>query len=256
LAPIGRRFECDGIHNYLSACFNATYAGEQASARTQANTVAKDQGHRLPARSTITRTTMPARIVTSTFRYKRPPRKRKALPLEGPAVVTKRRALPSVGKHKPELDVPPPANDDQKSAIVTVKRVRRRTRHDAGGAPAARRCRRHAVPRDRAPRQAVTNFRSGTGDPTATTRCPPPPKRWASRSPRFPSWFLRITCERCGKDRMVNESHASWRGRAVRDILKRMRHDGCGELPGRAELLTDIEGASSQPVRRIVLIDG
>jgi hypothetical protein len=65
---------------------------------------------------------MPSRIVTSTFRYKRPPRKRKALPLEGPAVVTKRRALPSVGKHKPELDVPPPANDDQKSAIVTVKR--------------------------------------------------------------------------------------------------------------------------------------
>jgi hypothetical protein len=26
----------------------------------------------------------------------------------------------------------------------------------------------------------------------------------------FPSWFLRITCDRCGKDRMVNESHAPW----------------------------------------------
>jgi hypothetical protein len=25
----------------------------------------------------------------------------------------------------------------------------------------------------------------------------------------FPSWFLRITCDRCGKDRMVNESHAA-----------------------------------------------
>ena len=30
---------------------------------------------------------MPSRIVTSTYRYKRPPRKRKAVPLEGPAIV-------------------------------------------------------------------------------------------------------------------------------------------------------------------------
>jgi hypothetical protein len=27
----------------------------------------------------------------------------------------------------------------------------------------------------------------------------------------------------------------------IRDILKRMRHDGCGGRPGRAELLTGIE---------------
>jgi hypothetical protein len=71
----------------------------------------------------------------------------------------------------------------------------------------------------------------------------------------FPSWFLRITCDRCGKDRIVNESHAPWRDRALRDIIKRMRHDGCGGLPGRAELLTGIEGASSRPVRKIVLSD-
>jgi hypothetical protein len=50
----------------------------------------------------------------------------------------------------------------------------------------------------------------------------------------FPSWFLRITCDRCGKDRMVNESHAPWRGRALRDILKRMRHDGCGWTTGQS----------------------
>jgi hypothetical protein len=31
---------------------------------------------------------MPARIVTSTYRYRRPPKKRKAVPLEGPAVAT------------------------------------------------------------------------------------------------------------------------------------------------------------------------
>ena len=70
----------------------------------------------------------------------------------------------------------------------------------------------------------------------------------------FPSWFLRITCDRCGKDRMVNESHAPWRDRTLRQILSRMRHDGCGGVAGKAELLTGIEGASSRPVRRIVLI--
>ncbi len=73
----------------------------------------------------------------------------------------------------------------------------------------------------------------------------------------FPSWFLRITCDRCGKDRMVNETHApAWRDRTLRQILARMRHDGCGGLAGKAELLTGIEGVSSRPVRRIVLIGG
>jgi hypothetical protein len=56
----------------------------------------------------------------------------------------------------------------------------------------------------------------------------------------FPSWFLCITCDRCGKDRMVNEAHAPWRDRSLFDILHRMRHDGCGALAGKAELLTGI----------------
>jgi hypothetical protein len=60
----------------------------------------------------------------------------------------------------------------------------------------------------------------------------------------FPSWFLCITCDRCGEDRMVNEAHAPWRDKTLREILKRMRHDGCGGLPGRAELMTSIEGVS------------
>ena len=73
----------------------------------------------------------------------------------------------------------------------------------------------------------------------------------------FPSWFLRITCDRCGKVVMHNESHAQrWRDRTLADILKRMRHDGCGGLPRRAELMTGIEAASSRPVRRIVLREG
>jgi hypothetical protein len=72
----------------------------------------------------------------------------------------------------------------------------------------------------------------------------------------FPSWFLRIECDRCGKVVMHNESHAQWRDRTLRYILVRMRHDGCGGRAGRAELLTDVDGVSSQPVRRIVLLGG
>ena len=48
---------------------------------------------------------MPTRIVTATYRYKRPPRKRKAVPLEGPAIVGKR-ATPAVCRsrqHQPMM---------------------------------------------------------------------------------------------------------------------------------------------------------
>jgi hypothetical protein len=72
----------------------------------------------------------------------------------------------------------------------------------------------------------------------------------------FPSWFLRIECDRCGKVQIVNEAHARWRDRTLRAILARMRHDGCGGLAGKAELLSGIEGVSSRPVRRIVLLGG
>jgi hypothetical protein len=46
----------------------------------------------------------------------------------------------------------------------------------------------------------------------------------------FPSWFLRIECDRCGKDRMLNEVHMPehQRGMALRVLIARMRHDGCG----------------------------
>jgi hypothetical protein len=44
---------------------------------------------------------------------------------------------------------------------------------------------------------------------------------------------------RCGKDRMVSETHLQ-RGAdmPIRDLLNRMRHDGCGGRAGEAELLT------------------
>jgi hypothetical protein len=71
----------------------------------------------------------------------------------------------------------------------------------------------------------------------------------------FPSWFMRITCDRCGKVQMFNETHAArWRNRTLRDILRIMRHDGCGGLTGKAELLTGIDGVSSRPVRKILLL--
>jgi hypothetical protein len=87
------------------------------------------------------------------------------------------------------------------------------------------------------------------------TARPPPRRHWRSDGTEplpsgaeamgepfcaFPSWFLRITCDRCGKVQMVNEAHARWRDRSLRDIIARMRHDGCGGLAGKAELLTGI----------------
>ena len=97
---------------------------------------------------------------------------------------------------------------------------------------------------------------------------PPPKRHWRSYGTdplpapaeamgepfaAFPSWFLRIECDRCGKVQMVNESHAKWRAQTLRTILAKMRHDGCGGLAGKAELLTGTEGVSSRPVRKIVL---
>jgi hypothetical protein len=69
----------------------------------------------------------------------------------------------------------------------------------------------------------------------------------------FPSWFLRAECDRCGKVTMLNEVHFTRGHLQIRTIIARMRHDGCGDRAGKAELLTGIEGASSRPVRKIVL---
>jgi hypothetical protein len=52
----------------------------------------------------------------------------------------------------------------------------------------------------------------------------------------FPSWFMRVTCERCGQERMFNEAHASVAQRAMllRDILDKMRpEEGCGGRAGK-----------------------
>ena len=47
---------------------------------------------------------------------------------------------------------------------------------------------------------------------------------------------------------MLNEAHTPRRDMPIRDIIAKMRHDGCGGRAGRVELLTGIEAASSRPV--------
>jgi hypothetical protein len=41
--------------------------------------------------------------------------------------------------------------------------------------------------------------------------------------------------------------------RVLRNILTHMRNEGCGGEADKVELLTGVDGASSRPVRRIVL---
>jgi hypothetical protein len=72
----------------------------------------------------------------------------------------------------------------------------------------------------------------------------------------FPSWFMRITCDRCAKVRMINEAHFERRRMLIRDLIAMMRHIGCGGRAARVELLSGIEGVSSRPVRKIVVQDG
>jgi hypothetical protein len=72
----------------------------------------------------------------------------------------------------------------------------------------------------------------------------------------FPSWFMQITCDRCGKDRMLSEIYTPQRDMLIREIIKLMRHAGCGGRASKVELVSGIEGVSSRPVRRIVLRAG
>jgi hypothetical protein len=44
----------------------------------------------------------------------------------------------------------------------------------------------------------------------------------------FPSWFLRIECDRCGKVQWINQVHMSRSDQPLRVILARMRHEHCG----------------------------
>ena len=71
----------------------------------------------------------------------------------------------------------------------------------------------------------------------------------------FPSWFLRVECDRCGKVQMVNEKRIIAVDLPIRTVLDKMRHDGCGGLAAKAELRAGIEDVSGSPVRKIVLVE-
>jgi hypothetical protein len=71
----------------------------------------------------------------------------------------------------------------------------------------------------------------------------------------FPAWFMRITCDRCGKDCMLNEAHARQRDMKLSYIIAKMRHDGCGG--GQGERSCSRHRGRQQPAgAKIVLRDG
>jgi hypothetical protein len=71
-----------------------------------------------------------AHIVTTHYRYKRPPRRKKAAALEGPAVVkaasTRTRPKPAPANPEPAHDDRTPAPPPAASAIVTARRPGKR----------------------------------------------------------------------------------------------------------------------------------
>ena len=50
----------------------------------------------------------------------------------------------------------------------------------------------------------------------------------------FPSWFMRITCDRCGKDRMLSETHAPRSDLPISEIIKRMPTTAAAAGQGRS----------------------
>ena len=51
---------------------------------------------------------------------------------------------------------------------------------------------------------------------------------------------------------MLSETHTAHRDMLIRDIIARMRHNGCGGRAEKVELMIGIDGAS-RPVRKVVL---
>jgi hypothetical protein len=72
----------------------------------------------------VVRMAIAGRIVTATYRYKRPPTKWKAAALGVPAVVTTRsvgnRQMPPPVDDEPEPAAPSPANDDNAVIVSTA----------------------------------------------------------------------------------------------------------------------------------------
>jgi hypothetical protein len=54
-------------------------------------------------------------------------------------------------------------------------------------------------------------------------KLPTPAEAMGEPFAAFPSWFMRIECDRCGKVRMVNEVHTPQRAMSIRDIIAACR---------------------------------
>ena len=55
---------------------------------------------------------------------------------------------------------------------------------------------------------------------------------------------------------MLSETYTPQRDMLIRDIVKLMRHAGCCGRASKVELISGIEGTSSRPVRKIVVMEG
>jgi hypothetical protein len=73
----------------------------------------------------------------------------------------------------------------------------------------------------------------GADRPTVTTRLRSGQQPLDQSLRAFPSWFLRIVCDHCGKERMISETRVAHGEMPIRNILARMRHDGYGVVPAR-----------------------
>jgi hypothetical protein len=63
----------------------------------------------------------------------------------------------------------------------------------------------------------------------------------------FPSWFLRVVCARCGKERMINEAHMAQGEMLIRDIIERI----CGTTAAAAGRRRQ----NCSPVLRVPAVD-
>ena len=178
-------------------------------------------------------------------RYKPPPRKRTAVALAGPAIVT-----PPIWR----TPTTPPVTDEPDGRSISGQC----RKPDQAGSCRKVDDRHHDQPQEgRGRREAREADGRGGGRAGPVTRMPVPKRHRRTHGNKyplstgtdgteaidetlnaFPSWFLR---------RMRSL-------RPIRDIIARMRHDGCGGRAEKAELLTGIEGVSSRPVRKIVLL--
>jgi hypothetical protein len=87
---------------------------------------------------------------------------------------------------------------------------------------------------------------------------PSPAEALAEPLRAFPSWYLRMECAACGRERFLSETHMTLAGygdQRLGDLVRRMRHDGCGGAPARVELVSEVPGVSGRPMRRVALVD-